>query len=127
MLNYRKPIWLTIAILSVSVATSLPVIHSPKTMSYPPVSVIKGYFKARIPFRCYVHGDVSPNPGPSATVGHKNISCLLCNSRSIRNKCQELEIYLNSTPADIICLTESWLSSNDLDSVLGFFDDYVII
>lgn len=137
MLKYRTPIWLTIAILSVSVATSLPVIHSPKTMSYPPVSVIKGYFKARIPF--YMNSDatftlpiltcsdVSPNPGPSATVGHKNISCLLCNSRSIRNKCQELEIYLKTTPADIICLTETWLSSNDLDSVLGFSDDYVII
>ncbi len=103
-------------------------------------ATIRVFSKARIPYyknstatfsvpllSC---GDINPNPGPSTSQNQpttKNISCILCNTRSTRNKCQELETFLNCTSADLICFTKTWLTTNDTVSNLGFPEDYLLI
>ena len=58
----------------------------------------------------------------------KNITSILCNAQSIRNKGQQLLSHLlaNTLP-DILFFTETWLSSHDNESILGLPDNYVIM
>jgi hypothetical protein len=62
-------------------------------------------------------GDVETNPGPTGT-----INCFLLNTRSVksvnrnRNKLVELHSLTALKNAKVICLTETWLSNDILDS-----------
>ena len=70
-------------------------------------------------------GDISPNPGPvhngqgNAVRKVKYVTGLLFNARSIRNKLPELQLFLETNAPQMLFVTETWFSSNDMDSVLG--------
>lgn len=79
-------------------------------------------------------GDIETNPGPESPNNNgagganrkRNVTCVLLNARSIRNKGPELESYIATRQPDIVCVTETWLNNHINDSVLGIPDDYII-
>ena len=45
-------------------------------------------------------------------------SLFLSNTRSLVNKIEDLEVVINENNADIVCITETWLTNNIPDSVV---------
>ena len=81
-------------------------------------------------------GDIEPNPGPDYPCNHvhnfhdrqhqKNIISILSNTRGIRNKGHQLQLYLHANPLpDLLFFTETWLTPHDNDSILGLPADCI--
>lgn len=49
------------------------------------------------------------------TGGKKNLSLCYLNVRSLRNKCNEVDIFLRDHPASIFCVAEHWLAMDELE------------
>ena len=72
-------------------------------------------------------GDISPNPGWTYSslnsavlkVGHLNI-------RSLPKHLDELKIFLQDNPFDILCLSETWFNETWTDTEL-YVDGYNIV
>ena len=53
-------------------------------------------------------------------------SLFLSNTRSLENKIEDLQVVINNLDADIVCVTETWLSNNISDSVVDI-KDYALV
>ena len=92
---------------------------------------IRYYSNSSATFNIHIlsHGDIQPHPGPSNHETHnrqtlKQVSGITFNARSLRNKMEEVESFLQSTSYDIINVTETWLTQQD--TVNAGFDGYQI-
>ena len=47
---------------------------------------------------------------------------MLLNSRSLRNRMDELSVRANQTVSDIICVTETWLTDDLPDEALELYN-----
>ena len=54
-----------------------------------------------------------PATAVTATVTRKTTSLALINSRSVRNKAELIRDYIVDRDHDIVCITETWLSTSD--------------
>ena len=57
-------------------------------------------------------GDVHPMPGPRASLRQRtsNLSVMLLNARSLRNKLTDFQASIYSNDVDILVITETWLT-----------------
>ena len=53
-------------------------------------------------------------------------SLFLSNTRSLVNKIEDLEVVINQTDADIVCITETWLTNSIYNSVVDI-KDYTLV
>ena len=65
------------------------------------------------------------NPRNDCLVVETNLKCIYFNARSIVNKLDELQLYINKEKVDIIGITETWLNEEISDVELNI-NDYTI-
>ena len=71
-----------------------------------------------------INSNREPNTKPKDV--NKMLLITLLNSRSLRNKVDELSVRANQTNSDIICVTDTWLTDDLTDEAVEI-NDYLTV